>query len=378
MTSEGSKDSCEETLIRGFTERESEGARMSGHDAGGRVVDLAALRACMERALEADGMSSSHAAETADVLLDAELRGYDDHGVWFMGEVHKWLKSGALNPAPNIRVVRETESSLLLDGDGGCGVAASFQAMRWCVERAAERGIATAGIQRSGHFIAAAPFPTWAAKQGFIAMAAANVVPLMPAPGGRSKSLGTNPFCFAAPTGLEHPLVFDMATSAIAGFKVRIMAQQGKSVEEGLVYNAEGAPDDRPWRPGPWRLAGAGWRVQGVRAGVDGGRAGGRADGRAVRPERRRGERQGGPFLPGARTRRSSCRAQEFTSRMDELLRWVKSGQKIEGVEEIVYPGERGQRRAAELTASGQVPLNAVAWQTLESICAENGVALPV
>src|SRR3954454_3914637 len=152
---------------------------MSEQDADGRGVELAALRTSMERGLEADGMSAVHAAETADVLLDAELRGYDDHGVWFMGEVHKWLKSGALNRAPNITVVRETESSLLLDGDGGCGVAASYQAMRWCVERAKGRGIAMAGIQRSGHFIAAAPFPAWAAQQGFIAMAAGNVVPLM-------------------------------------------------------------------------------------------------------------------------------------------------------------------------------------------------------
>jgi L-2-hydroxycarboxylate dehydrogenase (NAD+) len=376
VASEGSKDSCEETLIRGFTERESEGARMSGHDAGERVVDLAALRACMERALEADGMSSSHAAETADVLLDAELRGYDDHGVWFMGEVHKWLKSGALNPAPNIQVVRETESSLLLDGDGGCGVAASFQAMRWCVERAAERGIATAGIQRSGHFIAAAPFPTWAAKQGFIAMAAANVVPLMPAPGGRSKSLGTNPFCFAAPTGLEHPLVFDMATSAIAGFKVRIMAQQGKSVEEGLVYNADGRPTTDPGdldRGGS--LAPVGGHkgfglalmvdvLAGVMTGAQFGQNAGVVNGK-----------EGHFFL--ALDPAIFVPRQEFTRRMDELLRWVKSGEKIEGVEEIVYPGERGQRRAAELTASGQVPLNAVAWQTLESICAETGVPLP-
>jgi LDH2 family malate/lactate/ureidoglycolate dehydrogenase len=211
---------------------------VSEQDRDERVVTLDALRACMERALEADGMSRDHAAKTADVLLDAELRGYGDHGVWFLREVHKWLKSGALNPAPNITVVRETDSALLLDGDKGCGVAASYQAMQWCVDRAAERGIATAGIQNSGHFIAAAPFPTAAAKQGFIAMCAANVVPLMPAPGGRSKSLGTNPFCFAAPTGLDHPLVFDMATSAIAGFKVRILAQQGKSVPEGLVFNA--------------------------------------------------------------------------------------------------------------------------------------------
>ena len=67
----------------------------------------------------------------------------------------------------------------------------------------------------------------------------------------------------------------------------------------------------------------------------------------------------------------------EFTRRMDELLTWVKSGDKIEGVGEIVYPGERGQRRATELTASGRVPLNAVAWSTLQAICAENRVTPP-
>src|SRR5215213_4284245 len=349
---------------------------MAGPESEGLVVELAALRSCMERALEADGMSAGHAAETADVLLDAELRGYDDHGVWFMGEVHKWLKSGAPNPAPNIRVVRETESSLLLDGDGGCGVAASYQAMRWCVERAAERGMATAGIQRSGHFIAAAPFPTRAAKQGYIAMAFANVVPLMPAPGGRSKSLGTNPFCFAAPTGLDHPLVFDMATSAIAGFKVRIMAQQGCPVEEGLVYDAQGHPTtdagalDRGGSLAPvggYKGFGLALMVDvlaGVLTGAQFGQHAGVVNGReghfflALNPE---------IFMP----------RQEFTSRMDELLRWVKAGQRIEGVDEIVYPGERGQRRAANIAASGQVPLAAVAWDTLTAICSENGVAPP-
>jgi LDH2 family malate/lactate/ureidoglycolate dehydrogenase len=293
-----------------------------------------------------------------------------------MGEVHKWLKSGALKPAPNITVVRETESSLLLDGDGGCGVAASYQAMRWCVERARERGIATAGIQRSGHFIAAAPFPTLAAQQGMIAMAAANVVPLMPAPGGRSKTLGTNPFCFAAPTGQGHPLVFDMATSAIAGFKVRILAQQGKSVEEGLVFNAQGQPTTDPGDlnrggslapVGGYKGFGLALMVEvlaGVLTGAQFGQSAGVVNGKeghfflALNPE---------AFMP----------KQDFLARMDELLAWVKAGQKIEGVEEIVYPGERGQRRAAELTASGRVPLNAVAWKTLGEICAETGVGLP-
>lgn len=349
---------------------------MHGTEEAGRVVDLGELRTCLERALQADGMSRDHAVQTADVLLDAELRGYDDHGVWFLGEVHKWLTSGALNPAPNIRVVRETDASLLLDGDRGCGVAAGFQAMTWCVERARERGIATAGIQNSGHFIAAAPFPAWAAKQGFIAMAAANVVPLMPAPGGRSKSLGTNPFCFAAPTGLDYPLVFDMATSALAGFKARILAQQGQSVPEGLVLNAQGHPTTDPGDldrggslapVGGYKGFGLALMVEvlaGVLTGAQFGQNAGVVNGKeghfflALNPD---------IFMP----------RQEFARRMGELLAWVKSGDRIEGVNEIVYPGERGQRRAAELTRAGTVTLAPVAWKTLSDICAATNVPLP-
>jgi L-2-hydroxycarboxylate dehydrogenase (NAD+) len=349
---------------------------MSEQGAAGRVVELTALRACLEAALAADGMSAAHAAETAEVLLDAEMRGYDDHGVWFFGEVHKWLKAGALNPAPNIRVVQETDVSLLLDGDRGCGVAASFQAMRWCIEKARVRGIATAGIQNSGHFIAAAPFPSLAARQGLIGMAAANVIPLMPAPGGRSKALGTNPFCFAAPSGREHPLVFDMATSALAGFKARILAAQGKSVPEGQVLNAAGLPTTDPGDldrggslapVGGYKGFGLALMVEvlaGVLTGAQFGKNAGVVNGKeghfflALNPEL---------FMP----------REQFVSRMDELLAWVKSGDRIEGVEEIYYPGERGQRRAAEMVAIGQVTLDPVAWRTLGEICAETGVPLP-
>jgi len=341
-----------------------------------RVVQIAALQASMEQALGGLGVPADHAQQIADVLLDAELRGYDDHGVFFLGELFKWFKAGALNPAPNIRVVQESDSALVLDGDKGCAVAASYQAMRWCVERATERGIATAGIRNSGHFVAAAPFPTWAAQQGYIAMAAANVVPLMPAPGGRTKTLGTNPFCFAAPTGLDYPLVFDMATSAIAGFKARILAQQGKSVPEGLVMNAQGRPTtdpgdlDRGGSLAPFgghKGFGLALMVEilaGVLTGAQFGQNAGVVNGKeghfflALNPD---------IFMPRA----------EFTARMDELLGWVKSGEKIEGVEEIVYPGERGQRRAAGLLASGHVTLDHVAWRILSEVCADTGVALP-
>jgi LDH2 family malate/lactate/ureidoglycolate dehydrogenase len=154
------------------------------------------------------------------------------------------------------------------------------------------------------------------------------------------------------------------------------MAQQGKPVEEGLVYNADGRPTTDPGDldrggslapVGGYKGFGLALMVEvlaGVLTGAQFGQNAGVMNGKeghffmALNPE---------SFMP----------RQEFTARMDELLRWVKSGQKIEGMDEIVYPGERGQRRAAELTASGKVPLNAVAWQTLQILCSETAVALP-
>jgi LDH2 family malate/lactate/ureidoglycolate dehydrogenase len=203
------------------------------------------------------------------------------------------------------------------------------------------------------------------------------VVPLMPAPGGRTRALGTNPLCFAAPTGGDFPLVFDMATSAIAGFKARILAQQGKRVPEGLVYDGQGRPTTDPGDldrggslapVGGYKGFGLALMVEvlaGVLTGAQFGQNAGVVNGKeghfflALNPE---------SFMPRA----------EFTSRVDELIKWVKSGEKTAGVDEIVVPGERGQRRAAELTRSGQVPLNSVAWSTLSEVCGTLGVPLPI
>jgi LDH2 family malate/lactate/ureidoglycolate dehydrogenase len=339
-------------------------------------VALDQLRTCLATLLERLDVSAPHAAQIADVLLDAELRGYPDHGVWFLGEVAGWYRSGALNPRPNIRVVHETELSLLLDGDGGCGAVAAQQAMDWCVERAHQRGMAMAGIQRSGHFIAGAPYVTSAARAGCLALAAANVTPLMPPPGGRRRTLGTNPFAFAAPTGGEFPLVFDMATSAIAGFKVRLAAREGRRLPPDLIANAQGEPttDPQDFLNGGLLLPFGGHKGFGmallveVLAGVlTGASFGAEASVTHAREGHFFLALDPALFLPAA----------QFTQRMDELIRQVKSGERVAGTDELFIPGERGQRRAAELRRSGQVPLDTQGWRTLNELCSSLDVPLP-
>src|SRR5437870_10514506 len=119
-----------------------------------RTVQIAALRQLLETCLATLGCPAADGRRIADVLVDGELRGYDDHGAFFIGELATWMRSGAMNPAPEVKVVRETHTSVLLDADRGCGVIGANEAMRRAVPKAQEHGMACAGLRNSGHLIA--------------------------------------------------------------------------------------------------------------------------------------------------------------------------------------------------------------------------------
>src|SRR5687767_9268098 len=134
-----------------------------------RRVRIDDLRGCVAAALGKLDLPAEHADLIADFLVDADLRGHDHHGVAFLGMLLRFYRSGAYNPRPDIRVIRETAGALTLDGDRSCGIISGMRAMRWCIERARERGgMACAAVRRSGHAVAAAPFVELAAEAGLI------------------------------------------------------------------------------------------------------------------------------------------------------------------------------------------------------------------
>jgi LDH2 family malate/lactate/ureidoglycolate dehydrogenase len=285
-----------------------------------------------------------------------------------------------MNPAPNVTVDRETPSSVLLDADRGCGVIGSTEAMQRAIAKAKQTGLACAGLKNSGHFIAAAPYVELAAKEGLIGFACANVTPLMAPPGGKTRTFGTNPLAYAFPTAKHDPVIFDMATSATAGFKVRLAALQGKQMAPGLILDATGQPttDPKQYVSGGLILPVGGEHAMhkgfglamvvdalaGVLTGANFGRDAAVNNGKegqfflAIDPE---------VFMP----------ADEYRARMDALIEQVHDTEKLPGTDEILVPGERGQRRRRALMEKGTVPLGDVTWQTLEKTCGELGVTLP-
>jgi len=339
-------------------------------------IDVRALHSALQQCLQQQRVPPDQAEQIAAVLLDCELRGYDDHGVAFLGSLTEWYRSGALNPTPRVQVLREDRAGILLDGDAGCGVIAATEAMRRCIAAARQHGIACAGIQRSGHFIAAAPYAVMAADAGMIGFASSNTPPLMASTGGLTRVLGTNPLAYAIPAGRHDPVVMDMATSATAGYKVRMAAKEGRRIPEGLIADRDGRPSTDPndFVNGGLILPAGGHKgfglamvvdtLAGVLTGAGFAQSGGVTNGKC------------GQFFWALDVEMFMPQA-EFLARVDEQIDQIKAGKLAAGVSEVLVPGERGQRRCRELQQSGHVPLNAVAWEVLADECRRAGISAP-
>src|SRR4029453_9542233 len=133
----------------------------------------------------------------------------------------------------------------LLEGDRSYVVGA-IRGMSWCIERARERkGMAVACV-RSSQPIVLGFYARMAAEAGLIGFACANAIPMVAPPGGRTPTLGTNPFAYAIPAGHHPPVVLDVATTTGAAFKVRLAAQHNRSVPEGMIFDRAGNPTTDP------------------------------------------------------------------------------------------------------------------------------------
>jgi LDH2 family malate/lactate/ureidoglycolate dehydrogenase len=152
-----------------------------------RLVRIEDLRHCLIAAFEQLELPHEDAEQVAEGLLDSELRGHESHGVHLLDFLADAYRSG-MNPRPRIRVLRETEGALLLDGDRSHVVGAG-RAMRWCIERARERkGMAVAGV-RNSQLIVPGFYARMAAEAGLIGFACANAIPMVAPPGGARRPL---------------------------------------------------------------------------------------------------------------------------------------------------------------------------------------------
>jgi LDH2 family malate/lactate/ureidoglycolate dehydrogenase len=192
--------------------------------------------------LEAVGVPTEGARQTAEVLATADLRGIHSHGVYRLPFYVEALERGLVEPDPDIRVERETPTSALIHGGNGLGPVVGIRAMEVCLEKARASGMAAVGVHHSNHYGIAGYYAMMALRYDMIGLsmtnAAANVAPT----GAARKALGTNPIAVAVPAGEERPFVLDMATSVVAQGKIATRVKQGLEIPLGWGLDRFGQP----------------------------------------------------------------------------------------------------------------------------------------
>ncbi len=189
------------------------------------------------------------AAEVAEHLVEANLKGHDSHGVGMIPTYVRNLKVGNLQPDAHAEVIRDNGAVLLVDGKMGFGQVVGREATDIALERVKDTGIVAVGVRNCHHLGRIGSYGEQCGHAGFVSVHFVNVVghaPQVSPFGGRERRMTTNPFCCVVPREGQMPIVLDMATSAIALGKVRVAHMKGESVPEGVLVDHEGQPTTDP------------------------------------------------------------------------------------------------------------------------------------
>jgi L-2-hydroxycarboxylate dehydrogenase (NAD+) len=190
------------------------------------------------------GCSTEDAITATNTLLSADVRGIDSHGIARLsGYVRLW-EAKRVNATPNIKVIHETPSTAVVDGDSGLGLVVAPFAMQIAIEKAKNVGTGWVSVQNSNHFGIAAYHAMMALEHDMIGMAMTNASPLVAPTFSIDKMLGTNPICVAAPAGVQPAFVADLATTTAANGKLEILQRKNENTPDGWVQDVDGNPSN--------------------------------------------------------------------------------------------------------------------------------------
>ncbi len=343
-------------------------------------IDAGALREFTSAVFLHYGLPEQDAALVADGLILANLRGVDSHGVARIPVYVKKLRHKIVNPRPDIKVKRVTPAAAVADGDDGMGFVVGKRAMDEAIAMARDIGIGMCVAHRSTHYGMGAIYVMQAIEAGFMSLALTNSSPALPVWGGRTTFLGASPFAAGAPGGHEAPFILDMAMTVIARGKIRLAAQRGEPIPEGLALDDEG----RPTTDAKKAFEGVCLPFGGVKgsalammmeifAGVfSGSNFGGEV--RSLYFDFTAPQNVGHFFLaikPDLFMARD-----QYESRMDALVTRAKACPRAAGFDEILMPGEPEARAAGKRRRSG-IPLTGDVLAVLEEEAAAAGLPFP-
>lgn len=188
------------------------------------------------------GCSETEAITATKVLLDADLRGIDSHGIARLSGYIRLWEAKRINPKPDIKIVHETPSTAVVDGDGGLGLVVAPKAMDIAISKARNAGTGWVAVKNSNHFGIAGHHAMMALQHDMIGMAMTNASPLVAPTFSVERLLGTNPIAVAIPAEKQPPFVADFATTTAANGKLEILQRKNEDAPLGWIQKKDGAP----------------------------------------------------------------------------------------------------------------------------------------
>lgn len=341
------------------------------------VISAEALGSFIRDVFVRAGMVDAHAAIVSDVLVWANLRGVDSHGVVRVPRYVELLTSGQLNGQATLTVRTETAAALVIDADRAAGPVAMTAAMARAVEKARQTGVGLALVRATTHTGAIGYYTLRAAEAGMAALAVAASPPLMAYHGARAAGVATSPLSIAVPGGAHGPVVLDMATSVVSLGRLLQAKKTGQPIEPGWALDADGNPTTDPRAVAlPLPLGGA------------------KGAGLALMIELITSVMVANPILSEALEGTAAGRRHKqnalalaldvarfgdpavFRREVDRLARALKALPRQPGVDEILVPGERGRRTLARRQREG-IPIPKTTLAELEAVANRLGVPRP-
>lgn len=337
-----------------------------------RIPADEALRFARECFVKA-GVPAEDASTIADHLVLASLRGVDSHGIVRIPYYIEGLRKGLVKTRAEVAKISEGPSHLLLDFGGGLGIPAAVRATRAAVEKARGSGIGLVGARNLGHVGMLAYYTMIITEEGMIGIAAANSPSRVAPWGGSEPVFGTNPVSIGFPG--KRRILIDMATSAIAHFKIRLAAMRGERIPEGVALNKEGRPTTDPREAfegvllpfGGYKGYALSLAVEVLSSALTGALASFEIP--------QHPSTQGG-FIVISIDVGAVRGYEDYLRDVEKILDRVKSSRRAEGFPEILIPGEPEEREEALRRARG-IPVDWETWRLLSKTAEELGVDPP-
>ncbi|MCC6178598.1 MAG: Ldh family oxidoreductase [Chloroflexi bacterium] len=334
------------------------------------VVRIEEARAAAAERLVRGGVPRDEGETAARICLEAELLGKKTHGFIHLRRNLIQYEAGA-DRRRELRVMRETPVSALVDGGFHFSYTIHDLAARLTIEKATTSGLAIVGARNGGASGPLGYYTGRMAEAGLVGIALNSAPSMVVPPGGVEPLLSTNPLSVAIPRRTAPPLVLDMATSAISFNAIALAQRNGVPLPIGAAVDPEGVPTTDPAQTvdetGRARLLPfGGYKGFGLAFAIEllcGASLGTEIGGEKIQPFIHEPAHFCGLYL--AYRPDLFVEREVFDNRVERLVADVKASRRAPGVSEIRLPGEASERRRAEAVARGTIDLEDATWAFL-------------